>query len=68
VQEDVLRIAELSASDCKRLCAIQELALCLDLIRGRRIWRGVHRSPVLCGVALWLCAQEQRNVRKIEDQ
>jgi hypothetical protein len=25
-------------------------ALCCDLAQGRRIWRGAHRSIVLCGV------------------
>ena len=39
----MLRLAELSASDCKK-------ALCLNLALGRRIWRGARRSPVLCGV------------------
>jgi hypothetical protein len=46
VQENVLRLVELSASNCKRLCAQtvyvrlcadKELAWCLDLILGRRI-------------------------------
>jgi hypothetical protein len=41
----VLSLAELSASDCKslvyRLC---KKALCCDLTRGRRTWRGVHIS------------------------
>jgi hypothetical protein len=45
-----------------RLCK----ALCPDLIRGRRIWRGARRSPVLVELALWLCAQEQRNVRSLK--
>jgi hypothetical protein len=30
-----LRLAELSAIDCKRLCASKELALCLDLVLGK---------------------------------
>jgi hypothetical protein len=46
-----LELAELSASDCKKLvCRLCKKALCLNLARGRRIWRGVRRSPVLCGV------------------
>jgi hypothetical protein len=47
----VLRLAELSASDCKKLvCRLCKKALCCDLTQGRRIWRGARRSPVLCGV------------------
>jgi hypothetical protein len=33
----------LCASDCKK-------ALCLNLARRRRIWRGACISPILCGV------------------
>jgi hypothetical protein len=40
----------LCATDGVRICANKELALCLDLILGRRIWQVVHRSPVLYGV------------------
>jgi hypothetical protein len=47
VQEDVLRLVELSASDCKRICASKELALCLDLVLGKvDLVRCAHRSPV----------------------
>jgi hypothetical protein len=42
-----VRLARLSASDCKRLCK----ALCLDLL-GEGGSSEVHRSPVLCGVDL----------------
>jgi hypothetical protein len=53
----VLRLAELSASDCKKLVyRLCKKALCLNLARGRRIWRGARRSPVLCGVGFGLCA------------
>jgi hypothetical protein len=53
---------------CKvRLCATKELALCLDLILGRRIWC-VVRADLLSSMelALWLCAQEQMNVRRLK--
>jgi hypothetical protein len=47
----MLRLTELTASDCKRpvhrLC---KKALCCDLTQGRRIQRGVRRSPILCEV------------------
>jgi hypothetical protein len=43
----VLILAELSPSNCKRLCTNKELNLFLDLIQGRRIWQGACRSPVL---------------------
>jgi hypothetical protein len=33
-----------------------------DLIRGRRIWRGAHRSPVLAGLLCGLV-----HVRKLKD-
>jgi hypothetical protein len=33
---------------CKALCLIEKWALCSDLVLGRRIWRSVCRSPVLC--------------------
>jgi hypothetical protein len=47
----VLRLAELSASDCKNLvCRLCKKALCCDLTQGRRIWRGACKSLVLCRV------------------
>jgi hypothetical protein len=47
----VLRLAELSASDCKKLVyRMCTKDLCFDLARGRRIGRGAHRYHVLCGV------------------
>jgi hypothetical protein len=67
----------LSARDCKllcviwlckvRLCAIEELALCLDLILGKVDL--VHCAQITCPVrilALWLCAHERRNVRRLK--
>jgi hypothetical protein len=42
-----VRLARLSASDCKILCT----ALCLDLF-GEGGSGKVHRYPVLCGVDL----------------
>ena len=32
------------------LCIDSNKALCLNLARGRRIWKGARRSLVLCGV------------------
>jgi hypothetical protein len=47
----VLGLAEISASDCKKLvCRLCKKDLCCDLTRGRRIWRGAYRSLVLCRV------------------
>jgi hypothetical protein len=66
VKEDVLRLAELSASDCKRLFASKELALFLDLVLGKVDL--LHCAQITCpmrSMALWLCAQEQRNVRSL---
>jgi hypothetical protein len=51
-------------TDCVRLCAIKELALCLDLIL-RKVDL-VHCVQITCPVrslALWLCAQEKMHVR-----
>jgi hypothetical protein len=48
-----------------RLCAIKELALCLDLIL-RKVDL-VHCAQITCPLrswALWLCAQEKKNVRR----
>jgi hypothetical protein len=62
-----LILAELSASDCKSLCASKELAPCLDLVLGKVDL--VHCVEITCPVrslALWLCAQEQRNVRSLQ--
>jgi hypothetical protein len=62
VQEDVLRLAEISASDCKRLCASKELALCLDLVLGKvDLVHAVHKSPVQCEA--WLCGFVHRSRR-----
>jgi hypothetical protein len=45
----MLRLAKLSESDCKRLCA------------------QVHTDLLsFVDLALWLCAQEQRNVRGLK--
>jgi hypothetical protein len=47
-----------------RLCK----ALCPDLILGRRIWRGVRRSPVPCGVgsvALCTGAEECKKIERL---
>ena len=46
------------------LCAIEDLALCLDLIL-RKVDL-VHCAQITCpvqGLDLWLCAQEQTHVR-----
>jgi hypothetical protein len=48
-----VRLADLSASNCKK-------ALCCNLTRGRRIWRGARRSPVLCGVGFWCFVHVRR--------
>jgi hypothetical protein len=32
----------------RRLCIDSKKDLCLNLARGRRIWRGGRRSPILC--------------------
>jgi hypothetical protein len=47
----VLRLVDLSESDCKNLvCRLCKKDLCCDLTQGRRIWRGARKYPVLCGV------------------
>jgi hypothetical protein len=51
-------LAKISESDGKKLvCRLCKKSFHCDLTRGRRIWRGARRSPVLCGmglVALWM--------------
>jgi hypothetical protein len=42
-----VRVARVSASDCKRLC----MDLCLDLLEEGGSGK-VHKFPVLCGVDL----------------
>jgi hypothetical protein len=41
--------------------------LCPDLIRGRRIQRGAHRSPVLCGVGSVALCTRVEECKRIED-
>jgi hypothetical protein len=45
-----------------RLCK----ALCLELIQGRRIWRGAHKPPVLYGVGSMALCMEMNNVRILQ--
>jgi hypothetical protein len=67
----------LSARSCKflyvdrlckvRLCATEELALCLDLILGRRIWHAAHRSLVLNRIGSMALCTGSDECKKIED-
>jgi hypothetical protein len=42
-------------------------SLCPDLIQGRRIWQGAHRSLVLCGVGSVALCIGSEECKKLED-
>jgi hypothetical protein len=63
----VLRLAGLSASNCKRLCENRLCkALCLDLIGEGGSGKVCVDLMSFAKLALWLCAQENKNVERLK--